>query len=529
MSNPNLAATLHTRAGAHPGRAAIIETDQRSGRDRVWSYGELATTAARIAVALRSRDLLPGDAVLVLQPMSGELYAFLIGAWQAGLVCLFVDPSQGGGHLTACCRRWRPRAVFGVSAAHWFSFIIPELRRDIVRLRTRGWAPFATSWSRLLATAANSASPAADISPATPDTPALVTFTSGSTGQPKAIVRTHGFLHAQHTAIAEAIALRDDETDLTTLPIFLLANLGTGLTSIIPAGNISRPGSIDPTPIADQLNRHPTVSRGGASPAFWMRLAASSAGRSTLARLRSVYTGGGPLWPDELTALGTASPTTKVICVYGSTEAEPIAEIDAAEALAAPESAQLLPGGHIRPEIHCVVLRDRWGSPRPALTAATFAAETCAPGEIGEIVVSGPHVVSGYLGGEGDNETKFRVDGQIWHRTGDAGLLDAKGRLWLAGRCAGRVTHNMRTLYPSQVEVPLRSVPRVRRSALLDYKGSALVVLEADTYVAETAARTQLARAGLSDLPFRRLPRLPLDRRHNAKIDYTALRRLLTK
>lgn len=526
MSNTNLAATLHARAAAHPGRAAIIETD-RSGRDRVWTYGELAATAARIAAALRARNLRSGDAILVLQPMSGELYAFLVGAWQAGLVCLFIDPSQGRAHLAACCRRWRPRAVFGVSAAHWFSFLIPELRRDIVRLRTRGWAPFTTSWSRLLATAANPASPAADISPATPDTPALVTFTSGSTGQPKAIVRTHGFLHAQHTAIAEAIALRDGETDLTTLPIFLLANLGSGLTSIIPTGKISHPGSIEPAPIADQLNRHPAVSRGGASPAFWMRLAATPAGRATLARLRTLYTGGGPLWPDELAALRNASPTTTVICVYGSTEAEPIAEIDAAEALAAPEARRLLPGGYIRPEIRCAILRDRWGSPRPALTTASFEAETCAPGDIGEIVVSGPHVVSGYLGGEGDQETKFRVDGGIWHRTGDAGLLDAHGRLWLAGRCAARVTHATRSLYPAEIEVPLRSVPGLHRSALLEDNGAALVVLEADTPAAEAAARARLATLGLADLPLRRLSRLPLDKRHNAKIDYAALRRSL--
>jgi olefin beta-lactone synthetase len=526
MSNTNLAATLHARAAAHPGRAAIVETSP-SGHDRVWSYGELAATAARIAAALRARELRPGDAVLVLQPMSGELYAFLVGAWQAGLVCLFIDPSQGRAHLTACCRRWRPRALFGVSAAHWFSFLIPELRRDVVRLRTSGWAPFTTSWSSLLTTANSPTSPAADISLADADTPALVTFTSGSTGQPKAIVRTHGFLHAQHAAIAEAIALRDAETDLTTLPIFLLANLGTGLTSIIPTGNISRPGTIAPDPIAAQLARHPRVSRGGASPAFWMRLAATPAGRTTLARLRTLYTGGGPLWPDELAALRSASPTTTVICVYGSTEAEPIAEIAAAEALAAPEAGRLLPGGYIRPEIRCAVLRDRWGSDRAALTIEAFAAERCATGEIGEIVVSGAHVVSGYLGGEGDHETKFRVAGHIWHRTGDAGLLDAQGRLWLAGRCAARVTHANRSLYPAEVEVPLRTIPSLRRSALLEVNGSALLVLEAASAAVEAAARAQLALLGLADLPIRLIARLPLDKRHNAKIDYTALRRLL--
>ena len=57
----------------------------------------------------------------------------------------------------------------------------------------------------------------------------------------------------------------------------------------------------------------------------------------------------------------------------------------------------------------------------------------------GEIVVSGAHVGAGYVGGVGDAETKFRVGEVIWHRTGDAGYLDAHGRLWLLGRCSARI------------------------------------------------------------------------------------------
>lgn len=62
-------------------------------------------------------------------------------------------------------------------------------------------------------------------------------------------------------------------------------------------------------------------------------------------------------------------------------------------------------------------------------------------GEIGEIVVTGQHVLKGYLDGRGDDETKFRVEEEIWHRTGDSGYLDEQGRLWLwnlseLGSCA---------------------------------------------------------------------------------------------
>lgn len=515
-SSPNLAAALRARAAAHPERAAIIEAE------RTWTYAELADTAARVATGLRARGLRPGDGVLVLQPMSGELYAFLVGAWQAGLVCLFIDPSQGRSHLAACVRRWRPRALFGVAKAHWFSLVVPGLRRGLVRLRTRGWAPGCIAWNALAA-----AAPLDEIALGDPTAPALVTFTSGSTGEPKAIVRSHGFLHAQHAAIAEAIALREGETDLTALPIFLLANLGSGLTSVIPAGDVAHPGSIEPAPVAAQIERH-GITRGGASPAFWLRLAASTEGRAALARLRTLYTGGGPLWADDLAALRAAAPATRLVCVYGSTEAEPIAEIDADEALAAPESAHLLPAGHVRLEIRCAVLRDRWGEPRTALSSAAFDAERLPAGEIGEIVVSGAHVVSGYLGGVGDEETKFRVESAIWHRTGDAGLFDAQGRLWFAGRCAARVRVGERTLYPAEFEVPLRNTPGLRRAAVLDVNGEARLALETDdASVTETVA-ARLAAQGLPSPRVHLLPRLPLDRRHNAKIDYAALRRALT-
>lgn len=523
MNAANLAATLRARAAAHPQRAAIIDKDA-SGRPRVWTYAQLADTAARVAAGLHARGLRPGDGVLVLQPMSGELYAFLVGAWQASLVCLFIDPSQGRAHIAACVRRWKPRALFGVGKAHWFSFAVPGLRAGVARFRTRGWAPGCVSWEKL-----TSAAPLAGIASGDASSPALVTFTSGSTGEPKAIVRTHGFLHAQHAAIAEAIALRDGETDLTALPIFLLANLGSGLTSIIPAGDVAHPGAIAPAPVAAQIIRH-GVTRGGASPAFWLRLAADPDARAALARLRVIYTGGGPLWADELAALRAAAPETRIVCVYGSTEAEPIAEIDADEALAAPESIRLLPAGRVRPEIRCAVLRDRWGEPRSPLDAAGFAAER-APrgeiGEIGEIVVSGDHVVSGYLGGIGDAETKFRVDGVVWHRTGDAGLFGAHGHLWLAGRCSARVRVGKRWLYPAEIEVALRGVKGLRRSALIEHDGEALLVLEADEpgVLALTSARIEMR--GLPELAMRMVGRIPLDRRHNAKTDYGALRRLL--
>ena len=80
---------------------------------------------------------------------------------------------------------------------------------------------------------------------AEPDDPALVTFTSGSTGVPKAALRTHRFLLAQYRALESSIALEAGEVDLATLPVFVLANLAAGVTTVIPK-DVRRPGAVDP-------------------------------------------------------------------------------------------------------------------------------------------------------------------------------------------------------------------------------------------------------------------------------------------
>ncbi|TAG33626.1 MAG: AMP-dependent synthetase, partial [Verrucomicrobia bacterium] len=167
--------------------------------------------------------------------------------------------------------------------------------------------------------------------------------------------------------------------------------------------------------------------------------------------------------------------------------------------------------------------------PRPELTRAAFADECVAAGEIGEIVVSGDHVVTGYLGGFGDWETKFRVEGVVWHRTGDAGRFDGQGRLWFAGRCAARVKLGHRILYPTEVEVPLRKLSGLGRAALLEIDGEACLVLETASAVVAESAAARLRALNLPVPRMQRLRRLPLDRRHNAKIDYATLRRVLKK
>jgi len=150
----------------------------------------------------------------------------------------------------------------------------------------------------------------------------------------------------------------------------------------------------------------------------------------------------------------------------------------------------------------------------------------CLPaGEIGEIAVSGAHVLPGYLDGVGDAETKFEVDGTRWHRTGDAGYLDASGRLWLVGRCSARVEDARGTVYPFTVECAAQFVPGVARSAMVAHEGQRILLVEAVRGFNQGALSGALVWAKLDDI--RVVPKIPVDNRHNAKVDYTQVKALL--
>ena len=523
----NLGDLFSDLARRRPADVAIIDGRGGAGRERRLSYAELETQVALAAGWLQSLGLLRGDAVLVFVPMSAELYMALLALFRLGVVALFLDPSAGRRHVELCCGRWAPAALLSIPRGHVLRLVSPALRRIPRKISVGGWVPWARRWLGGTAVAP------VDSSCADEADPALVTFTSGSTGVPKAAVRTHGFLLAQYRALAPSIALEAGEIDLATLPVFTLANLAAGVTTVIPDVDLRRPGSVDAAKVFAQVERL-GVGRITASPAFFECLIAH--GRATgraLPSLRKLYTGGAPVFPRLLDALREVAPMARAVAVYGSTEAEPIAHVAAEEIAGDAEAMRagrgLLAGAPV-PEVRVRVLRDRWGEPRPAMSEAQLAAETLGPELAGEIVVAGEHVLKGYLGGVGDEETKFRVGGEVWHRTGDAGLFDREGRLWLLGRCAARIDDARGRIYPFGIECAAMAFPEVRRAAAVAHDGKRILVLEL-----AAGARAGLAEEVRGAVRWAQvdevlvLPVLPVDARHNAKIDYGALRQRLAK
>jgi acyl-CoA synthetase (AMP-forming)/AMP-acid ligase II len=520
----NIAEILQTHARERPEAAAIVDPWGRGSRTT--TFAQLDRAAAQAAQLLRQHGLRAGDAVLVFYPMSAELYAALLGIFRLGLVAMFLDPSAGREHIDRCCSLHQPRGLIAGTKAHLLRLWSPALRRILVKCVIGFPVPGAVRWSQALRL-----QPLAEIEPCTRETPALLTFTSGSTGQPKAAVRTHGFLLAQHRTLAESLQLSIGDVDLTTLPIVLLANLASGVTSVIPNADLRSPGAIDPAPVVAQIQTHEIVSS-TASPAFFECLTRYCVDRGlTLPGVRKLFSGGAPVFPRLLDELQHLAPQAEVTAVYGSTEAEPIADI--ARRPIEPEDQRamlrgqgLLAGRPVQ-AIRLCILRDQWGQSIGPFTTAEFAAQCQPAGQPGEIVVSGDHVLTGYLHGVGDAETKFKVDDVTWHRTGDAGYLDASGRLWLLGRCSARIQDPHGTLFPFAAETAVYQDPKVKRAALVAHAGRRVLAVE--YYTPPTVGDLDRLKEELAWThgEVRICPRVPVDKRHNAKIDYPALYRLL--
>ena len=519
----NIVEILQRQVRERPDVPAII--DMHGGRERVTTFAELESASARGASLLRECGLVNGDTVLVFQPMSAELYIALMALFRLGMTAMFLDPSTGREHIERCCSIRPPAALVASPKAHLLRLISPALRRIPRQICLSRSMPWCIPWSR-----SRQLEPHLPILPCDAETPALITFTSGSTGLPKAAVRSHGFLLEQHRVLELAIHLTPGAIDLTTLPVFVLANLASGVTSLIPDADLRRPGAIEAAPVLRQIERFsPTTV--AASPAFVERICDScETSCRTLTGFRYVFTGGAPVFPDHLERFAVTFPGAEVVAVYGSTEAEPIAHISRlamnGDDLAAMKAGRGLLTGKPVAEICVRVIVACWGTPLGELDGAGFSALCLSAGLTGEVVVSGGHVLQGYLNGVGDDETKFRVNGTVWHRTGDSGYSDDQGRLWLMGRSSAVINDGRGQLYPFAVECAARQVPSVARAALIGKQGRRCLFVQPRGGIHPDMAevRASLAWAQLDEV--RELKEIPLDKRHNAKVDYNRLARI---
>ncbi|MFD1911311.1 AMP-binding protein [Halodurantibacterium flavum] len=461
----------------HPDRVALID-----GRGRQTSFGALRARSEAFAAAWQRKGIRPGHRVLLAMSVDADLYAALAALWSLGATVVLPEPAMGLAGFRHAARVTRPEGFCSSGAFGLLKWVLPGLWGTMPLRPASHPGPLRDAPGREVSGEDGSV--------------ALISFTSGTGGAPKAIPRSHDFLDAQHRAVAPLLESdRADERDLVAFPVFVLINLAAGRTSVLPNWRMSRIAALPPDRLRDWIERQ-GVTRALIPPSLCEKLAVSG----VPPQLDRVFTGGGPVFPDLVDRLRQAAPHLRLTCVYGSTEAEPIAHLDTADLRAADETAmdqgQGLLVGH---PVAGILLRI----------------------EKGEIQVAGAHVNGGYLDPAQDAETKIREGGTLWHRTGDAGHLDGQGRLWLLGRVGSEVEIDGQTVHPFSVEITVRRWPGVRNCALMAEEGRAVLFIDGD---AENARQWQERAASLGIGRVIRVDRMPMDRRHASKIDRKALR-----
>ncbi len=525
--NPNIAARLAERAALHPERPAIVEGSGASARRL--TFGALDRRVRALAAGLEARGIGPGDAVLLFVPMSADLYVALLACLHRGATAVFVDAWADRGRLDAAVRAANPKAFIGTPKAHLLRLLSPAVRRIPVHL---------AAGRRFFPLSRHERASGMDAVRVEGSAPALVTFTTGSTGAPKAAARSHDFLWAQHLALANHLRPAEGDVDMPTLPVFVLDNLASGTTSVLPDFDPRRPAEIDPARIHRQIVEERVTTSSG-SPAFYERLGRWCAETGRRIPLRALFTGGAPVLP-PLARLLASVADGDVGVVYGSSEAEPIAGIDARDMLAAMDERRDDPAhpggicvGRPVPELEVKLIRPH--DEPVVLDDAGWAAWEVGSAEVGEVTVAGAHVLAGYLNDpESERRNKVRDGARVWHRTGDAAWRDAEGRLWLMGRVGERVRRDGRTWWGGAAEARALEVAGVRHAAYLGVPDATLgqrAVLCVETTSGQLADREREAiAAALAPIPadeIRPLRRIPRDPRHASKTDTAALRKLI--
>ncbi len=427
-------------AAATPDKPALLY------RDRPISYAELAEWVRRSALALRDLGVGKGDRVALLVGNVPEFVYALYGAWTLGAVVaptnVMLTPEELGYVLADC------EAKVVIAQVDFLPTVLAVRDRvaSIEHVLVVGPPPSprgTESFDHLVDGAPDEPAPAPA---ASGDDLALLSYTAGTTANPKGAMLTHANLLSNLEQIAAVPALKEAESDvvLLALPLFhiyaLNAVLGLTLLEGATAVLVER---FDPAETLATIARDRVTVLFGAPPMFqaWLAVAGPEA---DLSSVRLAVSGAAPLPAEVLDAFREKFGVT-IWEGYGLTEAAPVVTTNALGPEARGDSIGLpLPGLEVR-------LMDEQG-------------EEAEEGDPGEVEVRGPNVFSGYWHRDEDTEGAFR---EGWLRTGDVAFRDEDGYLYIVDRKKDLVIVSGFNVFPKEVEDAILRHPKVAECAVI--------------------------------------------------------------
>jgi long-chain acyl-CoA synthetase len=465
--------------------AAEAAIEANAGRPLLWYFDtaltgkDLGRLSDAAASGLARTGVAGGDRVALHLQNVPQFVIALLAIWKLGGVAVPVNPMLRAAELRELLDDCRPVTLIGTDVDH------DAVYREAVRGSSVGTV-ITTSPLDLLAgevpaaLAGHARAPAEDAvdllalmhdaagDPPTPARPtgddlAVLIYTSGTTGPSKGALLTHRNLLATSSSFRSLIDAGDGDSILGLAPIFhvtgLVLHVMLSLVAAIPLVLFNR---FDVATVKELIAaRRPTFTIATIT-AFNALLQDEGLADLDLAGLRAIYTGGAPV-PAATVEAWRRSTGTYIHNAYGLSES-------AAPCIAVPLGEE----APVDPDSGALSI----GRPLAGVRVGVLdeAGEPVAPGEIGELTIEGPGVVSGYW--ERPEESAHLLRGGVLH-TGDVGFVDESGWVYLVDRMKDLIIASGYKVWPREVEDVLHRHPAVREAAVVGrrdaYRGETVV------------------------------------------------------
>ncbi|MDJ0342420.1 FadD3 family acyl-CoA ligase [Streptomyces sp. H10-C2] len=423
------------------------------GRTRI-SYTELGERVERAAAATIAAGIEPGDRVAIWAPNTVDWIVAALGAVSAGGVLVPLNTRYKGTEAAYVLQRTRAKLLFVTGTFLGTSYVaalrradadLPQLR-DVVVLSDTAPAPEGyRTWREFLAGGESVSREAVRrrADSLRGSDPSDITFTSGTTGHPKGAVITHAQTLRVYGVWSELAGLTEGDRYLIINPFFHTFGYKAGIIACLMRGATMVPQpvfNVD-TALANIAAERISVLPG--PPTLHQSILDHPArGKHDLSALRLVVTGAAVVPLELVERLRSELKIATVLTAYGLTEASGTVTMcrqgDPAGVIAS-TSGRAIPDTEVR------VLAD--------------------PGEPGEVLVRGYHVMRGYF--EDPDETARAIDADGWLHTGDVGVLDADGNLRITDRIKDMFIVGGFNAYPAEIEQALRHHPDITDVAVV--------------------------------------------------------------
>lgn len=415
--------------------------------ERLCAWPEFSGQVNRLALSLNASGIGRGDRVAVVMDNGIEMAVTLFGIMAAGAVSVPVNLTVSDSALTRMLQDSAARAVIATPSqtARMEALLAQEPVQGLARITTgRAQAPW-IAWHDLM-----SSVPAwgGRLQHLADDDLMNIIYSSGTTGEPKGIVHTHRGRRDWAYDLALALRYREGAVTLVTIGMYSNISWVSILCTMLVGGTLVIQDDFDAGSVLDAIEKH-GVANMSMVPVQYQRIASEQQRRPRdLSSLRAVMSCGSPLHADLKKTLFSLLPCG-VIELFGLTEGI-ITTLQ-------PEDA---PG--------------RWssvGKPLVGTDLKIIGADDreAGVGEPGEIVFRGRIVMPGYLNREQATREVRWVDeyGRDWLRSGDIGLLDEEGFLYVVDRKKDMILSGGQNIFPQDIEAVLLRHPAVADVAVI--------------------------------------------------------------